>query len=128
MFGLHILSSAKLAALKAAGHDVATAAASGLTTAVHLAAQTGNPIGAATLAAIDAAEATGKPGAEKRTDVIAAVAPVVIAEAAKGSFFAVAKDAETFAGLVLEEVLGSVKQTPVISIGMALLKLLGIVH
>ena len=59
MFGLHILSTAKLAALKSAGHDVASAAASGLTTAVHLAAQTGNPIGAATLAGVDAAEATG---------------------------------------------------------------------
>ena len=77
MFGLHLLTTAKVNALKEAGHTVAAAATSGLTTAVHLAAQAGNPIGAATLAAVDAAEATGKPGAAKRLAVIAAVAPVI---------------------------------------------------
>ena len=67
-----------------------------------------------------------KTGAEKRADVIAAVAPVVVAEVAKGGLSGIEKDAETFAGLVLEEVLGSVKKTPVVQIGEAILKLLGI--
>ena len=44
-----------------------------------MAAQIGNPIGSTTLAAINAAEATGKTGSEKRTDVIAAVARPVVA-------------------------------------------------
>ena len=58
--------------------------------------------------------------------MIAAVAPVVIAEAAKAGTPALQQDAETFAGLVLEEVLASVKKTPVVAIGEAILKLLGV--
>ena len=126
MFGIHIVSTAQLNALKAQGVTLGTAAVSGLTKAVTVAAQIGNPIGAATLAAITAAEATGKPGAEKRADVIAAVAPLVVTEAAKGGVSAVVADAEQFAGLVLEEVLATVKQTPIVAIGAALLKLLGV--
>ncbi|WP_267378070.1 MULTISPECIES: hypothetical protein [unclassified Sphingomonas] len=126
MFGIRIISNAQLAALKAQGVTLGTAAASGLTKAVAVAAQIGNPIGAATLAAVTAAEVTGKPGADKRADVIAAVAPLVVTEAAKGGVSAVVTDAEQFAGLVLEEVLASVKPTPIVAIGLALLKALGI--
>ncbi|WP_174290992.1 hypothetical protein [Sphingomonas bacterium] len=122
MFHLHLLTDSKIAALKAQGHSLTSAAGSGLTTAITLAAQTGNPIGAAALAAVDAAEASGKSGPEKRADAIAAVAPIVVAEAAKGSFSAVAKDAETFAGLIVEEVVASMKRTPAVLIGEAVVQ------
>ena len=126
MFGIHLISNAQLASLKAQGVTLGTATVSGLAKGVAVAAQIGNPIGAATLAAITAAEQTGKTGSEKRADVIAAVAPLVVTEAAKGGVSAVVADAEQFAGLVPEEVLATVKQTPVVAIGMAVLKMLGI--
>ena len=126
MFGLHVLTTARVAALKADGHAFAGGVGSTLTAAVSLAAQTGKPIGPATLDAIDAAEATGKTGTEKRADAIAAVAPLVLAQAAKGSVTALLADAEQFAALVLEEVLATVKKTPIVMIGEALLKVLGI--
>lgn len=110
--------------LTASGKPLLHAAVSGLATGVALAAQVGNPIGSATIAAIDAAEATGKTGAEKKADVVAAVAPIVISEAAKGGTAVVQRDAETFAGIVAEEALASVKQTPVVMIGTAIVKAL----
>lgn len=123
---LHILTDSKIAALQAQGHMLATAAGSGLATAVTLAAQAGNPIGAAALAAVDAAEASGKTGADKKVAAIAAVAPIVVAEAVKGGTAALLQDAETFAGLVVEEVVGSLKQTPIVMIGEAVLHALGL--
>lgn len=126
MFGLHLLTNAKFAALKAEGHIIATAAGTGLATAVTLASQAGNPIGAAARAAIDAAETTGKPGVEKKADAVVAVGQVVITEASRGGVSAAKVDAENFAGLVIEEVLASLKQTPIVAIGAALLKLLGV--
>ncbi|WP_174286617.1 hypothetical protein [Sphingomonas bacterium] len=125
MFGLHLLTTARVAALSQLGHDVGAAAASGLTTAVTLAAQAGNPIGAAARVAIDLAESTGKTGPEKKADAATAVGQVVVSEAARGGFSAAVTDAENFAGLVIEEVLSSIKKTPLVAIGAALLKLLG---
>lgn len=110
--------------LTASGKPLLHAAASGLATGVALAAQVGNPIGSATIAAIDAAEQTGKIGAEKKADVVAAVAPIVITEAAKGGAAVAQRDAETFAGIVVEQVLASVKQTPAVAIGLAIVKAL----
>ena len=123
--GLHILTSARVAALKADGHAIAASAGSAITTAVTLAAQAGNPIGAAALKAASALESSTLTGAEKKTQVVAAIVPVVIAEASKGSFAAVAADAEQFAGMVVEEVVATMKQTPIVQLGEALLKALG---
>ena len=123
---LHILTDSNIAALKAEAHALGTAAASTLAAAVTLVAQAGNPIGAATLAAVTVAESTTLTGAEKKAQVVAAVAPVVIAEAGKGSLAVIAKDAETFAGLVVEEVVAMLKRTPLVAIGEALLHALGV--
>ena len=123
--GLHILTSARVAALKADGHAVASAAGSALMTAVTLAAQVGNPIGAAALKTASALEGTGTPGADKKAQVVAAIVPLIITEAAKGNLTAVAADAEQFAGLVVEEVVATMKQTPIVMLGEALLKALG---
>lgn len=114
------------AAATPAGTTTTAAVTTGVSTAVKAAAQAGNPIGAATLAAAKAAEQTGKSGAEKRADVIAAVVPVIATEAAKGGFTALEQDAETFASMVLEEVLAQLKTTPIVSLGLALLHVIGI--
>lgn len=123
--GLHLLTSARVAALKADGHAIATAAGSAIVTAVTLAAQSGNPIGAAALKAASAVESTTLTSSEKKAQVVAAIVPVIIAEASKGSFAAVAGDAEQFAGMVVEEVVSTMKQTPIVQLGEALLKALG---
>lgn len=56
--GLHILTSARVAALTAHGQAIAAATGSALTTAVTLAAQAGNPIGAAALKVVSSLEST----------------------------------------------------------------------
>ncbi|WP_242095403.1 hypothetical protein [Sphingomonas sp. CROZ-RG-20F-R02-07] len=125
--GLHLVTSAKLAQLKADGHSLATAATSAITTAVAVAAQTGNPIGAAALKAVTTAESTTLTGAEKKAQAISIVKDVVIAEAAKGGVSAAIADAEQFAGMVVEEVVATMKQTPIVKLGLALLHALGLV-
>lgn len=123
---LHILTDHDLAALKADGRALGKAAGSTLATAVTLAAQTGNPIGTAALAAVTAAESTTLTGAEKKAQVIAAIAPVIVAEASKGSLTAIVADVEAFAGLVVEEIVATLKRTPLVRLGEALLHALGI--
>lgn len=56
---------------------------------------------------------------------MAAVVPLVISESRKGNLTAVAADAEQFARLVVEEVVATMKQTPIVMLGEALLKALG---
>ena len=101
--GLHILTIARVAALKADGHAIAAAAGSAITTAVTLAAQAGNPIDAAALKTASALESSSLTGAKKKAQVVAAIVPVIVAEASKGSFAAVAADAEQFAGMVVRK-------------------------
>ncbi|WP_267396197.1 MULTISPECIES: hypothetical protein [unclassified Sphingomonas] len=114
----------KILGLTITTKDVIAVAATALTRAVAAVAQKGNPIGDAALAAVNAAESTALTGAEKKDQVIAAIKPVIIAEAAKGGLKAIVDDVEHFAGMVVEEVVAQVKQTSLLTIATALLKIL----
>lgn len=93
--------------------------------AVAAAAQRGNPIGDAAFKAITAIETSGLSGSEKKAQVIAAIVPVIEAEAKKGGT-AVVNDIEQFAGMVVEEVVASLKPTSLASIARSILKALGL--
>ncbi|WP_267396719.1 MULTISPECIES: hypothetical protein [unclassified Sphingomonas] len=104
---------------------VIAVAATALTRAVAAVAEAGNPIGDAAIAAVNAIESTTLTGAEKKAQVIATLVPVIKDEVAKGGLAAVVADVEQFAGMVVEEVVAQVKQTSLLTIATALLKLLG---
>lgn len=104
---------------------VGAVAVTALSAAVAATAKAGNPIGNAAIAAVAAAESTTLTGAEKKAQVVAAIAPVVTTELARGGLSAVITDIEQFAGMVVEEVVSQVKQTPLLTLAAALLKLLG---
>lgn len=108
-----------------AAKSVETFALNELDKAVVAAKQT--EIGAAAVKAIKTVEAPGKPGPQKLGEAIMIVAPVVVDYIAKGGFSAVISDAEAFARSVIESTLADTKQTKALSIGQAILKLLGIV-
>ncbi|MGI4765392.1 MAG: hypothetical protein ACRYGP_10080, partial [Janthinobacterium lividum] len=97
-----------------------------LTRAVATAAQPGNPIGAAAIAAAKAAETPGASGAEKKAAVIAAIVPVIAQEAMKGGITELEADAETFAGMVVEEVVSIMKSTPLGILAAAVLHVFGV--
>lgn len=103
---------------------VLAVAATALTQAVAAVARPGNPIGDAVIAAVAAAENTSLSGAEKKAQVLAAVVDLIKSEVAKGGLSAAITDVEQFAGMVIEEVVGKVKETSLLSIAVALLKLL----
>jgi hypothetical protein len=105
---------------------VAPIAASALGRAAAAAAKAGNPLGDAARVAAKAAEAGGAPGAVKKADVIEAITPIVIELATKGGFAAIGKDAELFAGMVVEEVVAELYPTPLLSIALAVSRFLGL--
>ena len=122
--GIHILSDAAVAHLKASGHQVETFAVNEFDKALAAAKQT--EIGTAALKAVHAAEDTTLTGPQKLEQAVAAVAPVVVDYVAKGGLSAVISDAETFARSLVESTLADVKQTKVVGIAQAILKLLGL--
>jgi hypothetical protein len=79
-------------------------------------------LGTAMAGAIQAAEDTGKTGAEKRAAVLAAVVPAIVSYATKGGLTALVSDAETFASALLESTLTDLKQTGALTIAQAVLK------
>jgi len=101
-------------------------AATALTQAVAAVAQAGNPIGDAALAAVQAAENTSLSGPDKKAKVVAAIKPVIVAEAAKGGLTAIVADVEQFAGMIVEEVVAKAKQTSLLAIASTILNLLGL--
>ncbi|NYD88737.1 hypothetical protein [Sphingomonas melonis] len=107
------------------GKTAVAVASTILTQAVAAAAQRGNPIGNAAHSAVAAIENTTLSGSEKKAHVIAAIVPVIIAEARKGGT-AVVNDVEQFAGMVVEEVVAQFKQTSLLSIALSILRSLGL--
>lgn len=83
-------------------------------------------IGAAALKAIAIVETPGATALQKIEGAIAIVAPVVVDYIGRGGFPAVIADAEAFARAVIESTLADTKQTKAVSIGKAILKLLGL--
>jgi hypothetical protein len=109
----------------AAGQSVVAAAGTALTQAVAAAAQAGNPIGDAAKAGVAAVESSTMTGAEKKAQVVQSLVPVITALASKNGLNTIVTDVEQFAGMVVEEVVAQMKQTPIVSLAMSLLKLLG---
>ena len=105
---------------------VVAVAATALSSAVAATAKAGNPIGNAAIAAVAAAESTTLTGPEKKAQVVAAIVPIVTSELTRGGLSAIVNDVEAFAGLIVEEVVSAMKQTPLVQLATALLKLLGL--
>lgn len=108
------------------GALVLSTTSSAIVTAATLAAQSGNPIGDIALRTATTLENGTLTGPQKKAAVIEAIVPVIITTAAKGGFGALAIDAEQFAALVVEEVVASMKQTPLVKMATALLAVFGV--
>lgn len=83
-------------------------------------------LGGAVASAIHVAEQNGGSSGAKLASAIAAVTPAVIAYVAKGGVKAVEADVEQFAKQLIESTLADLKQTKAVTIGRAILSILGI--
>lgn len=83
-------------------------------------------LGNAVASAIHVAEQNGGSSEAKLASAVKAVAPAVIAYVAKGGVKAVVADVEQFAILLIESTLADLKQTKAVTIGRAILSILGI--
>lgn len=111
-----------------AAHAAIAVAATALTQAVQAAAQPSNPIGAAALVAVQAAEAAigadGKAlsGDQKKAQAMAVVVPLIVTAGSKNGLAVLEADAVQFGGMVIEEIVARMKQTPLLALATALLK------
>jgi len=83
-------------------------------------------IGGAVASAIHVSEQNGGTSAKKLADAVAAVKPAIIDYLKRGGVKALEADAEQFAKQLIESTLADLKQTKAVTIGRAILSILGI--
>ena len=124
LLGIHVLTDAQFAALKAAGHSVQTFAISEAEKAVIALKQT--DIGAAVANDIQAIASKDLTGPQKFEAVLANTLPLVLKFATGGGFAAVEKDVEDIARSLVQAVFNDVKSTTAGSVAGAILHAIGL--
>lgn len=120
-FGIHILSDAAVAHLKAAGHDVTEFVASEADKAVI--ALKGTSIGATVAADIAAVTDHALTGPQKFEKVLANTLPLVLQYVTGGGFAGVLKDVEDIARGLVQSVFNDTKSTNAGKVAADILKL-----